>query len=155
MEHVFKLVCRASQITEAVSGGDGFEGVNLAKQGVELFACCGTVSAGGAQFCECGLDLFKLVLEVGQVGSLILAGWRTRLKVRIFRLGLDVSLRLLFVEVTFYGIENTVDELSSLVSREPARDFECFVNCDGARSRLVQEFVDGEAQDVAVYNGHT
>jgi hypothetical protein len=64
VQHVFKLVCRAAQVSETVSDGDGFQTVNLAKDRVELFAGCGAVGGGGAQICECGLYLFKLVFEV-------------------------------------------------------------------------------------------
>src|SRR5215207_8675768 len=67
MKHVFELVCGASHFSEAISGGGCFEVVHLAKQGIELFPGCGTVAWRGTQFCQCGLDFFKLVFEVRQV----------------------------------------------------------------------------------------
>jgi hypothetical protein len=57
-------VCSAAQVCQSVSGSGGFEAVHLAKEGIELFACGGAVSGGGAQFCDGGLYLFKLVFEV-------------------------------------------------------------------------------------------
>ena len=76
------------------------------------------------------------------------------LRLRVLRLGLNILLRLLFVEVAFDGVENAVDELGRFVSREAARDLECFVDSDSAWRRLVQKFVDGEAQDIAIDDGH-
>ena len=63
-------------------------------------------------------------------------------------------MRLLFVEVAFYSVENAVNKLCRFVSREPARDFERFVDCDGAWRRLLQKFVDSEAKDVAIDDSH-
>src|SRR6266496_6206106 len=66
----------------------------------------------------------------------------------------NVLLWLLFIQVTLNGVENTVDELRSFVSREAASYFQGFVDSDRARSRFVKEFVNGEAKNVAVDNRH-
>src|SRR5436305_3041562 len=66
----------------------------------------------------------------------------------------DVFLWMLFVEVALDGIEDAVDELCGFVGREATGDFERFVDGDGARRRLMQEFIDGEAQDVAINDSH-
>src|ERR1041385_739378 len=75
--------------------------------------------------------------------------------VGIFYLRLHVLLRLLFVEVSLDGVENAVDELRGFVRREAACDLESFVDRYRARRWLVKKFVDGEAQDIAIDDGHT
>src|SRR6266508_2309457 len=66
----------------------------------------------------------------------------------------DILLWLLLIQVTLDGVENTVDELRSFVSREAASYFQGFVDGDRARGRFVKEFVDGKAKNIAVDNRH-
>src|SRR2546421_9542302 len=65
-----------------------------------------------------------------------------------------VFLRALAVEVAFDCVEDAVDELRGLVGGEAAGDLQRLVDGDGAWRRLVEELVDGHAQDVAVNDGH-
>src|SRR5829696_5227301 len=65
-----------------------------------------------------------------------------------------VFLRALAVEVALDGVEDAVDELRGLVGREAARDLQRLVDGDRARRLLVEELVDGHAQDVPVHDGH-
>src|SRR5688572_488472 len=95
------------------------------------------------QLCYESGDLFDSAVEFH---GFVLVG--------VFCFRTNVLLRLLLVEVAFDGVENAVDKLRSFVSGKTARNLEGFVDCDGARRRLVKKFVDGEAQDVAIDDGH-
>src|SRR5437762_2609401 len=66
----------------------------------------------------------------------------------------DMLLRLFLIKIALDGVEDAVDELGCFVSGEPSRDFQGFVDGDSARSGFVEEFVDGESQDVAIDDRH-
>ena len=52
------------------------------------------------------------------------------------------------------GVEDAVDELRGFVSGKATRDFERLVDGNRARRRLVKEFINGKAKDVAIHGRH-
>ena len=66
-----------------------------------------------------------------------------------------MCLRLLFVEIAFDRVENSVNKLRGFVGREAASYFECFVYGDSARCRFVKEFVNCQPQNISIDNGHS
>src|SRR5262249_42521958 len=60
------------------------------------------------------------------------------------------------LQVAFYRVKDAVDELSRLEGRETTCDLERFVYHNGLGSiRFVEEFVDGQPQDISVDYGHS
>src|ERR1051326_5041916 len=57
-------------------------------------------------------------------------------------------------EIAFDGVENSVDELRRFVRGKAAGNFQGLVDRNGARRGLVQEFVNSQAQDLAIDQRH-
>src|SRR5258705_12514564 len=91
-----------------------------------------------------------LILDVG-----IGIGSSVGFHLNLFRLREDMLLRLLLVKVALDCVQDTVDELSGLVRRKPAGNFQSFVDCYRAGCGFVKELIDSKSENIAVDDRHT